>query len=138
MLYYTILYYTTLYNTLLCYMYRCVCIYIYIYTHTLYFAILYYIILCYHILCYIICTVLSPPARFCDEGHSAMMQFSAQAWGAFTIIWLSEKEERLLPVEVGWYIFVKRCLARSTRCNTMSYLTTDADFSYTSRAKRLM
>ena len=35
------------------------------------------------------------------------------------------------PVEVRCYMFVKRCLARSTRCNTMSHLTADAVCLYT-------
>ena len=44
----------------------------------------------------------------------------------------------LLPVEVRCYISCFRRLARSARCNTMSHLTADASFSYTSRAKCLM
>ena len=39
-----------------------------------------------------------------------------------------------LPVEVRCYISCFRCLARNARCNTISHLTTDAVFSYTSYA----
>ena len=41
-------------------------------------------------------------------------------------------------VEVRCYISCFRCLARNARCNTMSHLTADALFSFTSRAKRMM
>ena len=44
----------------------------------------------------------------------------------------------LLPVEVRCCISCFGCLARNTRCNTMSQFTAAARLSYTSRAKHLM
>ena len=43
----------------------------------------------------------------------------------------------ILPVEVRCYISCFRCLAGNACCNTMSHLTADAAFSYTSDLKRL-
>ena len=49
---------------------------------------------------------------------------------------LEHPEEPVLSVDVRCYIScVNTCLARNTRCNTMSHLSADAVFSYMSRAK---